>query len=62
LHLAAERIDLATYLVTADALSARGHQVKADADRARIIRSTLMKPESAQVVDSINATLADLSR
>lgn len=58
----AERIDLATYLVTADALSSRGHQVKADADRARIIRSTLMKPESAQVVDSITATLANLSR
>lgn len=56
-----QRIDLATYIVTAAALAGRGHALEADAPSARIMRSTLMKPESAEVVAAIHATLESLA-
>ena len=56
-----ERIDLATYAVSADAMARRGHEVVEDADRARILRSTVMKPESAEIVGDIHATLERLA-
>lgn len=56
-----EQIHLATYSVTADAMAARGHQALADVDHARILRSTVMKPESATYVPSIQARLEHLA-
>ena len=46
----AEQIHLATYTVTGAALAARGHAVQADRTAARILRSTVMKPESETYV------------
>ncbi|MFM9135116.1 MAG: pyridoxal phosphate-dependent decarboxylase family protein [bacterium] len=56
-----ERIDLATYAVTSEAMHRRGHDVVDDADRARILRSTVMKPESADIVADIHGTLESLA-
>jgi hypothetical protein len=55
-----EQLHLATYSVTAAALAARGHSLHPDAATARIMRSTVMKPESADAVASIHATLESL--
>jgi len=57
-----ERVDLATYAVGADGFTSRGHAVEADVARARILRSTVMKPESADAVPGIHATLDRLVR
>lgn len=56
-----ERIDLATYTVGPDALRLRGHDVTADQDKARIMRSTVMKPESAREIQLIHQQLERLS-
>lgn len=53
----AEQIHLATYTVTGDGLAARGHRLDQDADVARIVRSTVMKPESADAIGAIHARL-----
>ena len=45
---------LATYAVTGDGLRARGHDVDADVATGRILRSVLMKPESAAIIDDIH--------
>ena len=58
----AEQIDLATYLVDENGFRARGHEVEGDAARARIMRSTVMKPESADTIAEIEATLERLVR
>ncbi|MBU6243956.1 MAG: aminotransferase class V-fold PLP-dependent enzyme [Actinomycetales bacterium] len=58
----AEQIHLATYAVTAAALAARGHRITADATTARIIRSTVMKPESSTYIGDIHRRLVSLSR
>ncbi len=57
-----QQIHLATYSVKADALAARGHDVVADVDSARIVRSTVMKPESADAIPRIHARLESLVR
>jgi glutamate/tyrosine decarboxylase-like PLP-dependent enzyme len=57
-----QQIHLATYSVKADALAARGHSVRADVDAARIMRSTVMKPESAEAIPQIHARLEGLVR
>jgi len=56
----AEQIHLATYAVTAAAMSARGHDAAADAATARILRSTVMKPESESWIPTIHARLEGL--
>lgn len=56
----AERIDLATYVVDEQGLRSRGHDVIADVPRARIMRSTVMKPESAEAIPEIHRTLERL--
>ena len=56
-----ERIDLATYVVSADAMRRRGHEVVENAERSRILRSTVMKPESTEIVGGIHATLEALA-
>lgn len=58
----AEQIDLATYAVTGPALAARGHDITADVPTARINRSTVMKPESAEIIGEIHRRLEHLSR
>ena len=55
------QVHVATYAVTHAQLAARGHDVEPDADRARILRSVLMKPESGAVVPDIHARLAALA-
>jgi glutamate/tyrosine decarboxylase-like PLP-dependent enzyme len=57
-----EAIFVATYEVTAQALTARGHRVVADVDRGRILRSVLMKPESETVLPVLQTRLEALSR
>lgn len=56
-----QRIDLATYVVTADAMQRRGHAAQPDVPSARIMRSTVMKPESAELVPDIHARLESLT-
>jgi len=57
----AEQIHLATYSVTAEAMAARGHTALADTTHARILRSTVMKPESEAYVPSIHTRLEHLA-
>ncbi len=57
-----QQVHLATYSVTPGALAARGHDVTADVASGRIIRSTVMKPESALVIPEIHARLEELVR
>jgi glutamate/tyrosine decarboxylase-like PLP-dependent enzyme len=59
---AQEQVHLATYAVTSEAMSARHPEVEPDELSARILRSTLMKPESAQVVGPVTAMLERLAR
>jgi glutamate/tyrosine decarboxylase-like PLP-dependent enzyme len=56
----AEQLHLATYSVKASGLADRGHAVTADLDAARIMRSTVMKPESAEAIPQIHAALERL--
>ena len=58
----ATQVHIATYAVTAAQLAARGHRHAADADRARVLRSVLMKPESGDAVPGIHARLEVLAR
>jgi len=57
-----EQVHVATYTVNGSALQSRGHDVALDQDTARIVRSTVMKPESADAVDEIHARLEILAR
>lgn len=57
----ADQIHLATYVVTAPALAARGFEVVADRERARILRSTVMKPESAAIIGEIHGRIEHLT-
>lgn len=52
---------VATYDVDPQALSRRGHLVRADVDHGRILRSVLMKPESEQWVSSLHASVHALA-
>jgi glutamate/tyrosine decarboxylase-like PLP-dependent enzyme len=45
---------LATYSVTPEALTERGHRVEADVDRGRILRSVLMKPEADLTIEGLH--------
>ena len=42
-------------------MAARGHLVEADATAARILRSTVMKPESAAYVNAIHCVSSSCS-
>lgn len=57
-----QQLHLATYAVKGAGLAARGHDVAQDVDIARIMRSTVMKPESAARIAEIHDRLASLSR
>ena len=54
------QVHIATYAVTAVQLAARGHHLETDTDRARILRSVLMKPESGDLVPDIHTRLEAL--
>jgi glutamate/tyrosine decarboxylase-like PLP-dependent enzyme len=51
---------VATYTVEADSLAARGHRVVADVPAGRILRSVLMKPETADHVPQLHQQVIDL--
>ena len=55
-----EQIHLATYTVKGPDLAKRGHEAEHDAASARIMRSTVMKPESEACIPAIHARLATL--
>ena len=55
-----EQVHLATYTVSATAMAARGHHAEPDTENARILRSTVMKPESADHIGRIHARLERL--
>jgi glutamate/tyrosine decarboxylase-like PLP-dependent enzyme len=57
-----EQIHLATYAVKPEAMLARGHDIEVDAGFARIMRSTVMKPESADRISDIHQRLESLLR
>ena len=56
-----EQIHLATYTVKAAEFERRGHRVVDDLEVARILRSTVMKPESESHIPAIHARLERLS-
>jgi glutamate/tyrosine decarboxylase-like PLP-dependent enzyme len=58
----AQQVHVATYGVTVDQMRARGHALVEDAPTARILRSVLMKPESAAVIPDIHARLSEVAR
>jgi hypothetical protein len=58
----AEQIHLATYSAKAAAFVDRGFDLVADVGAARIMRSTVMKPESADRIGEIHAKLESLVR
>ena len=55
-----KQIHLATYTAKAEGFAARGHNATPDKDVARIMRSTVMKPESADAILEIHQTLENL--
>ena len=57
-----EQVHLATYAVTLAAMQARHPGIAADASSARILRSTVMKPESADVISIVHCRLEALAR
>jgi len=62
-RLAPERqIHLATYTAAGESFAARGHALEPDAQVAHILRSTVMKPESAERIGAIHATLVEVLR
>ncbi len=52
---------LATYAVDAASMGARGHDVVDDADRGRILRSVLMKPEAEPALDGLHDEVTRLA-
>lgn len=56
-----EQVHVATYAVTAAQVRARSLGLRDDADSARILRSVVMKPESAAAIPAIHARLEQLA-
>ena len=57
-----EQIHLATYMVKPNALFAHGINVETDLAKARILRSTLMKPEHETWVPRLHKHIEDSAR
>lgn len=57
-----EQVHVATYGVSARHLQARGHVIDEDAPSARILRSVVMKPESADILEGIHGRLSEIAR
>ena len=56
-----EALFVATYDVSASALTDRGHRIEPDVEHGRILRSVLMKPESEDWVDALHNTVDTLA-
>ncbi len=56
-----EALFVATYDVSASALTDRGHRIEPDVEHGRILRSVLMKPESEDWVDALHNTVDNLA-
>jgi glutamate/tyrosine decarboxylase-like PLP-dependent enzyme len=56
-----QQVHVATYVVSGDQLRSRGHDPAQDVDHARILRSVLMKPESAEAIPAIHARLEQVA-
>jgi glutamate/tyrosine decarboxylase-like PLP-dependent enzyme len=56
-----DQVHVATYSASAGQFVARGHAVTVDADHARILRSVVMKPESAARVAELHRRLSGLA-
>jgi len=57
-----QQTHLATYVVTPEQLQARGIDLDRDADRARIMRSVLMKPEHEPLIPEMHHHVSMWSR
>jgi glutamate/tyrosine decarboxylase-like PLP-dependent enzyme len=57
-----QQIHVALYSATSQQFDVRGHRLDRDAERARILRSVVMKPESEAVIQSIQAQLERLAQ
>jgi glutamate/tyrosine decarboxylase-like PLP-dependent enzyme len=57
-----QQIHLATYVVKPEALAARGFEIRHDADKARIMRSVLMKPEQENWIGHLHTNLESITR
>ncbi|MHB1211689.1 MAG: pyridoxal phosphate-dependent decarboxylase family protein [Candidatus Nanopelagicales bacterium] len=57
-----QQVHLATYAIKSEEMVARGHRIAADVVGGRILRSTVMKPESAAAIPAIHARLESLAR
>jgi glutamate/tyrosine decarboxylase-like PLP-dependent enzyme len=57
-----DQIHLATYQVTAAQLAQRGINIEADIEKARILRSVLMKPEHEHLVPALHAKVESLAQ
>lgn len=57
-----EQIHLATYVVSPAALKARGFDLTEDAEKARIMRSVLMKPEQEHWVGNLHTHLEAITK
>jgi glutamate/tyrosine decarboxylase-like PLP-dependent enzyme len=57
-----EAVYVATYDVTPAALAVRGHDVDADVDHGRILRSVLMKPETEEALPALHDRVVALAR
>ena len=58
---AEQQVHLATYAVTGRSMSLRHPGIEADAPSARILRSTVMKPDSAPAIGDVHALLERLA-
>ena len=56
-----EQVHVATFTASATSFGPRGHGPELDADRGRILRSVVMKPESEPAIPSIHRTLEALA-
>jgi glutamate/tyrosine decarboxylase-like PLP-dependent enzyme len=61
MHDADHPVFVSTLTVTADAMRRRHSEVRADAGQGRILRSVLMKPESASYVGELHARIEQLA-
>jgi len=57
-----DQIHLATYLVTAEQLRQRGIKIESDLEKARILRSVLMKPEHEDLVPALHLKVESLAK
>jgi glutamate/tyrosine decarboxylase-like PLP-dependent enzyme len=58
----ARQVHIATYSASAEQIAARSHGMTPDVERARILRSVVMKPDSEAEIPSIHAYLEALAQ